>query len=66
MHGATHLPLWAIALVLAVVAPFGARALAGFFERRARERTCRLLGNVVQLGSSRAAARRTKGTASDP
>ena len=37
------IPLWAVALLLAVIAPFTARAIALVFERRARERSARLL-----------------------
>jgi len=43
MRGAMPLPLWAIALVLAALAPFAAKVLASMFERRSRERTRRLL-----------------------
>ncbi|MBX3261412.1 MAG: hypothetical protein KIS78_23295 [Labilithrix sp.] len=43
MRGAMSLPLWSVALVLAAVAPFVARALASAFERRAHERTKRIL-----------------------
>ncbi len=43
MRGAMPLPLWAIALVLAAIAPFAAKALASTFERRSRARTKRLL-----------------------
>jgi hypothetical protein len=42
MNGAP-VPVWAVALVLAVIAPFAARALALVFERRARERSTRLI-----------------------
>jgi len=43
MRGAMPLQLWAIALVLAALAPFAARALASMFERRSHERTRRIL-----------------------
>lgn len=43
MRGAMSLPLWTIALVLAAVAPFAARALASALERRAHERGKRIL-----------------------
>ena len=36
-------PVWAVALVLAVLAPFAARMLAMALERRAREKSSRLL-----------------------
>ncbi len=55
MRGALPLPLWAIALVLAVVAPFAARALAVMFERRARERGARILGQARALPSTKEA-----------
>ena len=42
MNGAP-VPLWAVALVLAVVAPFAARMLATMFERRARQKSSQLL-----------------------
>src|SRR5436309_2971020 len=48
MAGATGLPLWAIALTLAVIAPFAARALAAHFERRVRERSRRLLSSPAR------------------
>lgn len=43
MRGATPLPLWAVALVLAALAPFAARIVANAFERAARMRSRRLL-----------------------
>ncbi len=43
MRGAMPLPLWAVALVFAALAPFVAKVLASTFERRSRERTRRLL-----------------------
>ena len=45
MTGITGLPLWAFALVVAVLAPFAARALATQFERQVRERSRRLFEN---------------------
>jgi len=46
MGGVTlPVPVWAIALVLAVFAPFAARALAQAFDKRMRERTVRALGS---------------------
>ena len=47
MHGALGLPLWAIALVLAAVAPVCARAWASVAERRARVRSARVLAKLV-------------------
>ena len=47
MRGAMPLPLWAVALVLAALAPFAAKVLASMFERRSRERTRRLLARQV-------------------
>jgi hypothetical protein len=46
----------AIALMLAVVAPFVARALGDLLERRARSRTAAILSS---LGSNKHAARPT-------
>lgn len=46
-------PSWGVALVLAVIAPFCARALGDAFEKNARARTVRALGSI------RGAARRT-------
>jgi hypothetical protein len=43
---ATGFPTWAIALVLAVVAPFCARALGNSFEQRARARTVKALARM--------------------
>ncbi|HVJ89844.1 MAG TPA: hypothetical protein VM580_08565 [Labilithrix sp.] len=43
MRGEMPLPLWAVALVFAALAPFAAKALASTFERRARARSKRLL-----------------------
>lgn len=43
-RGAMSLPLWAVALVLATLAPLSAKLLAGWFERRSRMRSRRLLG----------------------
>jgi hypothetical protein len=37
------LPLWAIALVLAAVAPWCVRAIAGVLENRSRDRTREVL-----------------------
>ena len=48
MNGSSTVPLWAIALLLAVVAPFAARALALLFERRAREKSTRLLESAFE------------------
>jgi hypothetical protein len=45
MRGAMPLPLWAIALVLAALAPFVAKVLANVFERRSRARSKRLLAS---------------------
>jgi hypothetical protein len=44
--GASALPVWAVALLLAVVAPFVARAVAEISERRVRARTLRLFGEL--------------------
>jgi hypothetical protein len=46
MTGATGLPHWVIALAVAVLAPFAARALAAQFERQIRERSRRLFGTA--------------------
>jgi len=43
MRDAMSLPLWVVALVLAAVAPLVARGLASAFERRARDRSKRIL-----------------------
>jgi hypothetical protein len=43
MFGAP-VPLWAVALVLAVLAPFAAASVATAFEQRSRARSRRLLG----------------------
>jgi hypothetical protein len=43
-RGAMSLPLWAVALVLATLAPLSAKLLAGWFERRSRMRSRHLLG----------------------
>jgi hypothetical protein len=48
MRGALPLPLWAVALVLAALAPLMAKALASMLERRSRERSARILGVVEQ------------------
>jgi hypothetical protein len=42
MSIATGVPLWAIALAFAVLAPFAARALASWFEERVRARSRRV------------------------
>ena len=39
MRGDMPLPVWAIALVLAAFAPFGAKMLATLFQRMARSRS---------------------------
>jgi hypothetical protein len=41
MHGS--FPPWVFALVLAVIAPFAAKTLAGYFEKRSRERSRQIL-----------------------
>jgi hypothetical protein len=47
MHGGLlGLPLWAVALVVAALAPFGARAWGSWVERRVRERSVRLLASL--------------------
>lgn len=46
MRGVLPLPLWALALVLAVLAPFMARAVASIFARRSRERSRRVLASA--------------------
>jgi hypothetical protein len=46
MSTASALPVWAVALLLAVVSPFVARAAAELFERRVRARTLRLFGEL--------------------
>jgi hypothetical protein len=43
MSYATGLPLWVIALALAVLAPFAARALATWCDERVRARSRRAL-----------------------
>lgn len=43
MRGAMPLPLWVVALVLAMLAPFAAKMLAFMFERRSRQRSRQLL-----------------------
>lgn len=43
-RGVMSLPLWAVALVLATLAPLSAKLLAGWFERRSRMRSRHLLG----------------------
>ncbi len=48
MPSATGLPLWAIALALAVLAPFAARALATLLEERVRARSRRALGGSAR------------------
>ena len=48
MRGLMPLPLWAIALVLAAIAPFLAKVLASTFERRSRERSTRVLGRLEE------------------
>ena len=53
MRGAMSLPLWAVALALAAIAPFAAKMLAGAFEHRSRERSRRILGALTpRLGTS--------------
>jgi hypothetical protein len=44
MFGASPVPLWAVALVLAALAPFAAASLATTFEQHSRARSRRLLG----------------------
>jgi hypothetical protein len=39
MRGAMTLPIWVVALLFAIVAPFAAKAVASVFERWARERS---------------------------
>jgi hypothetical protein len=46
MRGVMSLPLWAIALVLAAIAPFFAKGLASMFELRARKESERLLSEA--------------------
>jgi hypothetical protein len=46
MRDVMSLPLWSIALVLAAVAPYLAHLLASHFQRRARERSTRLLRSI--------------------
>jgi hypothetical protein len=43
-RGVMSLPLWAVALVLATLAPLSAKLLAAWFERRSRMRSRHLLG----------------------
>jgi len=47
MRGVMPLPLWAVALVLAALAPFLARALASRWERRSRARTAAALARAT-------------------
>jgi hypothetical protein len=47
MRGALPLPLWAVALVVAIVSPLVARALAVLFERQAREHSRRILAQCA-------------------
>ncbi len=56
------LPLWAVALVLATLAPLSAKLLATWFERRSRMRSRHLLGMAAD-GSGVAAGR--SGTTAD-
>ncbi|HEY6461960.1 MAG TPA: hypothetical protein VIY73_17460 [Polyangiaceae bacterium] len=44
----TSPPVWLVALLCAVLAPWAARALQAYFERRARQRTTAFLDAVRQ------------------
>jgi hypothetical protein len=57
MLGTTGVPVWAVALVLAVLSPFVARALATSLEAAVRERTKKVFANV---GSKTRAKRPTE------
>jgi hypothetical protein len=57
MLGATGVPVWAVALVLAVLSPFVARALATSFEENVRERTKKAFAAVGILGSKASTSR---------
>jgi hypothetical protein len=54
MRGALPLPLWAVALVFAIVTPLVARALAVFFERLAREHSRRILAQLARVPADEA------------
>jgi hypothetical protein len=53
MRGAMPLPFWAVALVVATVAPAAAKMLAGLFERRARKRSRQILLPVTASTAGR-------------
>jgi hypothetical protein len=59
MHGVTSLPLWAVALVLAALAPFGAKLLVSMFERHARQRSRRVLTALGGIPDRRGPPRAT-------
>ncbi|HEY1695635.1 MAG TPA: hypothetical protein VGG39_25885 [Polyangiaceae bacterium] len=44
----TSPPVWLVALLCAVLAPWAARALQAYFERRARQRTDAFLAAVLR------------------
>jgi hypothetical protein len=50
MRGAMSLPLWAVALVFATLAPFAAKLLASMFEQRSRGRSRRILAGRRPVG----------------
>jgi hypothetical protein len=53
----TGVPVWAVALVLAVLSPFVAKALATSFEQNVRERTKKALAAIGTVGSKASATR---------